>query len=80
MFENPSFKLFQDSLDAEMKCLTLVDFGASVKQAESFSDEQEEKLWALNLLGAHSPQVLLDTMIGRREFGSPSSKRTITKT
>lgn len=64
MFENPSFKLFHwDSLDAEMKRLTSVGFGASVEQAEFFADEQEEKLWALNLLGAHSSQVLLDTMV-----------------
>lgn len=63
VFENPSFKLFQDSLDAEMKRLTSVGVGSNVKQAEPFSDEQEEKLWALKLLGSHSPQVLLDTMV-----------------
>lgn len=63
IFEDPTFKHFQDSLDAEMKCLTRLGVGANVRQAEAFSAEQEERLWNSNLLGAHSPSTLLNTMV-----------------
>ena len=33
------------------------------KQAEPFSIEEENKLWSDSLLGADSPQILLDTMV-----------------
>jgi hypothetical protein len=62
-FERPFFKHFQDGLDAEMKRLTGMGVGATVKQAEAFSEDQEETLWRMNLLGDHSPQVLLNTMV-----------------
>ena len=63
LFENPCFKTFQDSLDGEMKRLTGEGYGSIVKEAEAFTEEQEEKLWTLKLLGDHSAQVLLDTMV-----------------
>jgi hypothetical protein len=37
LFENPSFKLFQDSLDAEMKRLTRKGVSSEVKQAQAFT-------------------------------------------
>jgi hypothetical protein len=58
LFQNACFKKFQDSLDGEMKRLT-----AHVKEAQAFTEEREEKLWNLKLLGCHSAQVLLDTMV-----------------
>ena len=57
------FKSFQDCLDAEMKRLTSCGVGATVKEAESLSEEQEEKLWSSGLLGDGSPGVLLDTVL-----------------
>lgn len=63
IFEDSCFKHFQDSIDAEMKRLTGLGVGANVKQAAPFTEDQEEKLWKLNLLGDHSPSVLLNTMV-----------------
>ena len=54
MFEDPTFKHFQDTLDAEMKRLTGQGIGATVRQANAFSEDQEERLWNLHLLGAIS--------------------------
>ena len=44
LFQDARFKHFQDSLDSEMKWLTGLGAGASVKEAASFTVEQEEKL------------------------------------
>ncbi|XP_031549389.1 zinc finger MYM-type protein 3-like [Actinia tenebrosa] len=63
LFTDTSFKLFQDALDSEMKRLTSKGVGVQIKQAEAFSEEQEEKLWSSHVLGSHSPKVLLDTMV-----------------
>ena len=46
-----------------MKRLTGLGIEVKVKEAEAFSEEQEEKLWSLKLLRDHSPNVLLDTMV-----------------
>ena len=61
--ENVCFKTFQDSLNGEMKSLAAGGYGAIVKEAEAFTEDQEEKLCTLKLLGDHSAQVLLDTMV-----------------
>ena len=63
LFENPSFKLFQDSLDAEMKRLTRKGVGSEVKQAQAFTEEEEELLWRVGALGDGAADVLLDTMV-----------------
>ena len=57
------FKHFQDTLDGEMKRLTSLGVGANVRQAQAFSEEQEELLWKSNLLGCDSPVTLLNTMV-----------------
>ena len=62
-FEDPKFKHFQDSIDAEMKRLTGLGVGANVKQAQAFSEAQEDKLWNSKLLGDHTASVLLNTMV-----------------
>ena len=61
-FTNPTFKHFQDSLDAEMKWLTRMGLDSVVKGAQLFSEDEENKLRDLGILGYHSPKVLLDTM------------------
>ena len=63
IFEDSYFKHFQGSRDAELKRLTGLGVGANVKQAAAFTEDQEEKLWNLNLLGAHSPSMFLKTMV-----------------
>ena len=63
VFEEPTFKHFQDYLDAEMKRLTNIGVGSTVKQAEPLCEDQEQKLWNLGLLGEDSPSVLLNTMV-----------------
>ena len=37
--------------------------GSNVKEAQAFSEDEENKLWNLGLLGDSSPRVLLDTMV-----------------
>ena len=34
-----------------------------MKQAEPIRAEKEERLWSMGLLGQHSPQTLLDTIV-----------------
>ena len=63
IFDDPMFKHFQDTLDGEMKRLTSLGVGANVRQAQAFSEEQEELLWKSNLLGSDSPVTLLNTMV-----------------
>ena len=50
-------------MDGEIKRLTGERFNAILKEAEAFTEEQEQKLWTLKLLGDHSAQVLLDTIV-----------------
>ena len=67
---NPSLNIFQDgefadfraTLDAEMKRLQAAGVGTKKKQAEILTEE-EDLLWEKNLLGAHNPETLLDTVI-----------------
>ena len=46
-----------------MKRLTRAGVGSSVKEAQPFSEEEENKLWDLELLGDNSAKVLLNTMV-----------------
>ena len=62
-FEDPNFKHFQDSIDAEMKRLTGQGVGANVEQAQAFSEVDEDKLWISKLLGDHTASFLLNTMV-----------------
>ena len=63
IFTKPTFKYFQNCLDAEMKRLTKVGVGSSVNEVRPFSEEHENKLWDLWLLGDHSAKVLLNIMV-----------------
>ena len=64
IFKDPEFASFRRTLDAEMKRLKGTPGIRSVpKQAEPISAAEEEILWCKGLLGNHSPQCLVDTMV-----------------
>ncbi len=46
-----------------MKRLRSLGHGVVARQAEPVTTEEEEKLWQEGLLGDHSPQTLLDTIL-----------------
>ena len=62
-FKDPEFADFSHSLDAEMKRLQAAGKGTKEKQAEPLTIQEEDILWQKGLLGDHTPQVLLDTII-----------------
>ena len=64
IFKDPEFASFRRTLDAEMKRLKGTPGIRSVpKQAEPISAAEEEILWSKGLLGNHSPQCLVETMV-----------------
>ena len=64
IFKNPEFDAFRRTLDAEMKRLRRApDMPLGPKRAEPISGIEEETLWENGLLGSHSPQALVDTMV-----------------
>ena len=62
-FTDAAFNGFQKTLDSEMKRLTSLGIGVKKRQAEPISVEEESTFWEKKLLGDHSPQSLLDTMV-----------------
>jgi len=46
-----------------MKRLQQLGIGSTKKQAETLTDTEEDSLWEKGLLGDHTPQTLLDTII-----------------
>ncbi len=50
-------------LDSEMKRLQATGLGSKVNKADVISEEAEETLWQKKLLGDHSPQSLVDTVL-----------------
>ena len=63
IFKDSLFADFRATLDGEMKQLQSLGIGAKKRQAESLTEEEEERLWQTGQLGEHSPQALLDTML-----------------
>ena len=63
IFKDHEFSQFRSSLDAEMKRLQSKGVGSVHKQAEPFTTEEEELLWGNKILGDHSPEALLNTII-----------------
>ena len=57
------FQQFQSTLDAEMKRLNATGNYIEKRQAQVITASDEDYLWNLRLLGEHSPQVLLDTIV-----------------
>lgn len=76
IFEDPKYKHFQDSLDSEMKRLTSLGVGAEVKQAAPISEDEENRLWDMKLLGDQSAKTLSKTMVFLigKNFGLRSGK------
>ena len=62
-FKERRFSEFRASLDAEMKRLQGEGYGSTKKQAEVLREEDENRLWEKKLLGDHTPQTLLDTIV-----------------
>ena len=63
-FQNPEFTSFRKTLDDEMKRLKHDPSISTVaRKAEPILDWEEEILWSKGLLGSHSPQSLVDTMV-----------------
>ena len=62
-FKDPEFADLKSSLDAEMKKIQSSGKGSIKKQAEPLSLEEEELLWEKKLLGDHSPETLLNTIV-----------------
>ena len=62
LLTSSDFTEFCATLDTEMKRLQALGVGSKKKQAEPLTEE-EEILWQKGLLGDHSPQALLNTMV-----------------
>ena len=63
LFDNPSLNGFRSTLDGEMKRLNATGNYLNKKQAQPITQEQENRLWELGLLGDHNAQVLLNTIV-----------------
>ena len=57
------FKLFRDSLDAEIKRLISLGVGVVIKEAEALTMDEENILWRKNFLGRRNPRALLNSMV-----------------
>ena len=62
-FTDTEFIDLKSSLDAEMKRLQSMGLGSTQKQAEPLTTEDEEQLWEKKILGGHTPETLLRTMV-----------------
>ena len=63
ILHNPEFETFRQIMDGKMKNLTRQGFGNTIRQAEAFTAEQEDRFWKMKLLGDHNPKVLLRTLL-----------------
>ena len=63
LFKDAEFADFTVCLDSEMKRLQRKGLGSKSKKAEPLTEDEEELLWKKGLLGKHSPQALVDTML-----------------
>ena len=63
IYQDNDFTEFRTTLDAEMKRLQQKGLGSKRREAEPLTEEEEEILWSKGLLGDHSPQALLNTMV-----------------
>ena len=62
-YKDAEYPGFIASLNAEMKRLQSQGMGSTQKQAEPLSTQEEEQLCENQILGHHSPQALLNTMV-----------------
>ena len=62
-FDGEEFAPFRDLLDGELKSLNGTGKYIYKKRAEVITVEMEDILWHKGLLGDHTPQILVDTMV-----------------
>ena len=62
-FKQPEFDDMKRTLDAKMKELTEKGVDTEKRKAQVITEEMEDYLWESKLLGDHSPQALLDTIV-----------------
>ena len=63
IFKDSAFAEFRSSLDAEMKRLQAKGLGSKQRQAEPITEDEEDLLWEKGLLGDHTPDALLNTVV-----------------
>ena len=63
IFDNPTLHEFRSTLDGEMKRLNSTGNYVNEKQAQPITQEQENRLWELGLLGDQDPRTLLNTIV-----------------
>ena len=63
IYSDALFANFRSTLDAEMKRLQQQGLGSKKKKAEPLTDKEEDILWSKGILGDHTPQALLNTMV-----------------
>ena len=63
LLNDDTFRQIKWSLDNFMKLRTSQGVGVSVKKGQILTISDEEYLWSLGLLGRHSPEVLLNTVV-----------------
>ena len=59
---DPTFQELRHVLDEKIKELTKKGLGEK-KQSKIITEEEEDEMWARGVLGTHTPQVLLNTVI-----------------
>ena len=63
IFEDNDFAEFRGVLDGKLKLLNRTGKYVEKKKADLIAVKMEHKLWESDLLGDHSPQVLVDTLV-----------------
>ena len=63
IYKDSEFAEFRVCLDAEMKRLQRAGCGSKTRKAEPLTEEEEETMWQKGLLGKHTPQALVDTIL-----------------
>jgi hypothetical protein len=63
LLSDPCFKELQNSVDKLMKERADRGLGLHTKQAKVITPEEEDTMWAKNILGMSSPQTLFNTMV-----------------
>ena len=61
-FKEKAYADLRTTLDAEIKRLKLLGIGATKRQADVLTEDEEELLWREGVLGYHSPKSLLNTV------------------
>ena len=57
--QDPSFASFHNALDNVLRDLRVRGIGSESLQTETFSRDDEEKLWNSGVLGSNNPKALL---------------------